>query len=196
MFGGFHKLGIGARHCLQEHRARADNASFAVELDACIEGGRVLLGNAEILGQIKGDITVLDFDLAVLPHKGVFEEVGVITLGKVLAEVPAAALLTGQGRVGGHFSQVEQRAQFTARLRNVVGILRGSDASRATEAVVVGAHYDHVGRGGALSVAPEAAGEIHNGADDNASGVAALLENTGLSDAPVEARLVLSLIHI
>lgn len=73
-------------------------------------------------------------------------------------------------------SYVEQRAQFTARLRNVVGILRGSDASRATEAVVVGAHYDHVGRGGALSVAPEAAGEIHNGADDNASGVAALLE--------------------
>jgi hypothetical protein len=41
--------------------------------------------------------------------------------------------------------------------------------------VVVGAHYDHLGRGGASSLAP-GVDEVHNGADDNASGTAALLE--------------------
>jgi hypothetical protein len=73
-------------------------------------------------------------------------------------------------------SYVEHRAQFTARLRNIVGVLRGSDPALAREAVVVGAHYDHIGPGGALSEAPEATGQVHNGADDNASGVAALIE--------------------
>ncbi len=71
---------------------------------------------------------------------------------------------------------VEHRAQFTTRIRNVVGVLRGSDPLLAHEAIVVGAHYDHVGTGGEFSEAPEATGHIHNGADDNASGTAALLE--------------------
>ena len=44
------------------------------------------------------------------------------------------------------------------------------------EAVVVGAHYDHLGLGGRHSLAPDATGQIHNGADDNASGTAALIE--------------------
>ena len=61
-------------------------------------------------------------------------------------------------------------------VRNVVAVLPGSDPARAGEAVVIGAHYDHVGHGGRLSVSPERAGEIHNGADDNASGTAAILE--------------------
>ena len=47
-------------------------------------------------------------------------------------------------------SYVEHRAQFTARLRNIVGVLRGSDPVLAREAVVVGAHYDHIGPGASL----------------------------------------------
>jgi hypothetical protein len=70
----------------------------------------------------------------------------------------------------------DQRAQFSAPLRNVLGILPGTDAALAREAIVVGAHYDHIGTGGQYSEAPEATGQIHNGADDNASGTAALLE--------------------
>jgi len=61
-------------------------------------------------------------------------------------------------------------------VRNVVGIMPGSDPSRAGEAIVIGAHYDHVGLGGRLSVTPERTGEIHNGADDNASGTASIIE--------------------
>ena len=59
---------------------------------------------------------------------------------------------------------------------NVVGILEGSDPRLRREAVVVGAHYDHLGRGEFGSLAPQQRGEIHNGADDNASGTAGVLE--------------------
>lgn len=58
---------------------------------------------------------------------------------------------------------------------NVVGILPGGDPNLKNEAIVIGAHYDHLGRGGEGSLAPRE-GEIHHGADDNASGVAGLIE--------------------
>jgi hypothetical protein len=58
---------------------------------------------------------------------------------------------------------------------NVVGILPGRDARLREEAVVVGAHYDHLGRGGEGSLAPDQTGAIHHGADDNASGTAAVI---------------------
>jgi aminopeptidase YwaD len=58
---------------------------------------------------------------------------------------------------------------------NVVGILPGSDPKLKNEAIVLGAHYDHLGRGGEGSLAPRE-GDIHHGADDNASGVAGLIE--------------------
>ncbi len=58
---------------------------------------------------------------------------------------------------------------------NIVGILPGSDPKLKDEAIILGAHYDHLGRGGEGSLAPRE-GEIHHGADDNASGTAALIE--------------------
>jgi hypothetical protein len=63
-------------------------------------------------------------------------------------------------------------------LRNVVGVLPGTRPEREGQSVVVGAHYDHLGRGWP-DVRAGARGEIHNGADDNASGVAVLLELAG-----------------
>lgn len=62
-----------------------------------------------------------------------------------------------------------------APAHNVVGVLLGSDPQLRGEAIVVGAHYDHLGRGGQGSLAPRE-GDVHHGADDNASGTAALLE--------------------
>jgi aminopeptidase YwaD len=58
---------------------------------------------------------------------------------------------------------------------NVIGILEGSDPQLKNEAIVIGAHYDHLGLGGEGSLAPRE-GQIHHGADDNASGVAGVLE--------------------
>jgi hypothetical protein len=73
---------------------------------------------------------------------------------------------------------VNLRADLKARTRtthNVVGIIEGHDPDLANQAVVVGAHYDGLGLGGAGSLEP-VPGEVHNGADDNASGIAALIE--------------------
>jgi len=54
---------------------------------------------------------------------------------------------------------------------NVLGWLPGSDPARRNQAILVTAHYDHIG-----TADPEAGGDaIYNGANDNASGVAALL---------------------
>src|SRR5215213_4942395 len=58
---------------------------------------------------------------------------------------------------------------------NVVGVIEGSDPVLKNENIVIGAHYDHLGRGGEGSLAPRS-GEIHHGADDNASGTAGVLE--------------------
>lgn len=81
---------------------------------------------------------------------------------------PASAALKGV-KVDG---EVELK-RTTANLKNVVAILPGR-GDRAGEYIVVGAHYDHLGRGGLGSLAGTK--EIHNGADDNASGTAALVE--------------------
>ena len=59
-------------------------------------------------------------------------------------------------------------------VKNVIAVLDG-EGPLADETIVVGAHYDHVGMGGEGSLAPGVK-EVHNGADDNASGSVALLE--------------------
>jgi len=65
--------------------------------------------------------------------------------------------------------------QAFGTMRNILVLQPGSDPAAAGELVVVGAHYDHVGYGNAAnSYGPF--GFVHNGADDNASGVAGLLE--------------------
>jgi hypothetical protein len=64
---------------------------------------------------------------------------------------------------------------FGSNMRNILALLPGSDPTLAGEYVIVGAHYDHVGYGNARnSYGPY--GQVHNGADDNASGVAAVIE--------------------
>lgn len=59
---------------------------------------------------------------------------------------------------------------------NVVGVLRGSDPEVADEAVIVGAHYDHVGIGQPMDEPGEGIDSIYNGADDDGSGTVAVLE--------------------
>ncbi|HRX81858.1 MAG TPA: M20/M25/M40 family metallo-hydrolase, partial [Pirellulaceae bacterium] len=64
---------------------------------------------------------------------------------------------------------------FGEGYRNVLGFLEGSDPELKNQVVVVSAHYDHVGYGTRRnSYGPF--GYVHNGADDNASGTAGILE--------------------
>ncbi|MEO8563307.1 MAG: M28 family peptidase [bacterium] len=60
--------------------------------------------------------------------------------------------------------------------QNVVAMVPGRDPALAKEYVVIGAHFDHLGRSPASALDPGAGDAIRNGADDNASGTAALLE--------------------
>jgi Peptidase family M28/PDZ domain/PA domain len=99
-------------------------------------------------------------------------------LGKTVADLEAAidkdvkpqsALIPGWN-VSGTVT-IERKS---ADVKNVIAVLEGT-GPLANETIVVGAHYDHVGRGGPGSLLPGST-DVHNGADDNASGTAALLE--------------------
>jgi hypothetical protein len=59
-----------------------------------------------------------------------------------------------------------------ATVNNVLAYLPG----KTDEYVIIGAHYDHLGRGNFDSLAPSQIGQIHPGADDNGSGTAGVLE--------------------
>ena len=75
-------------------------------------------------------------------------------------------------------AKAKLRAAFTAKEStafNVVGRLKSRAPKPYAGALVVGAHYDHLGLGGHYSLSPNEHA-VHHGADDNASGVAALLE--------------------
>ena len=60
--------------------------------------------------------------------------------------------------------------------QNVIAVIPGTDAALRNEYVVIGAHYDHLGRSSDGALDPELPNAIHNGADDNASGTAAVME--------------------
>ncbi len=84
------------------------------------------------------------------------------------------------------------RQEFGGRYTNILAVRPGDHPQRREEWVVIGAHYDHVGYGNRdNSFGP--IGQIHNGADDNASGTAILLELARTLAAP-DVRLDRSLL--
>src|SRR5581483_3291198 len=75
--------------------------------------------------------------------------------------------------------QLNIRADVRQRrsdLKNVVGLLPGGDPKLRDQVIVIGGHYDHLGLGEYGSLAPSLKGQIHHGADDNASGTAGIME--------------------
>ena len=88
------------------------------------------------------------------------------------------------GSDGSWFQQWDEPLQTVhrrgaLRLRNVIGVLPGSDPELTSQSVVVMAHVDHLGLGWP-DVRQGEEGKIHPGADDNASGVAVLIETARL----------------
>ena len=78
-----------------------------------------------------------------------------------------------------------------ATVNNVLAWLPG----QSDEYIIVGAHYDHLGRGNVDSLAPSQIGQIHPGADDNASGTAGVLELARLL-APQRGQLKRSILFM
>lgn len=89
-----------------------------------------------------------------------------------IAHVFREAGLRPGGDAGGYLQAFSVASGPTA---NVIGLLPGTDLRLKGDAIVIGAHYDHLGRGGWGSQAPDQGDAIHHGADDNASGTAAVL---------------------
>ncbi len=124
-----------------------------------------------------------------LPWRGqVSSRAGIVAVRATAAALRPAgvdvAALARDGEADGrpHGRPLGVQARITVEVRheraetaNVAAILPGRDPALAAECVVVGAHHDHLGLGGDASLAPEQVGTVHPGADDNASGVAALL---------------------
>ena len=94
-----------------------------------------------------------------------------------VAEQFAAAGLEPAGDDGSWFQEitVEGPDGKAVIARNVLGVLRTADSLRATESVILSAHLDHLGNGWP-DVHQGDEGKLHPGADDNASGVAVLIE--------------------
>lgn len=89
-----------------------------------------------------------------------------------------AGLQPAGSKKGSYFQVWEERGGVPERevvFKNIVGIIPGTNPDWAAQSVVIGAHYDHLGLGWP-DVRKGNKGEIHPGADDNASGVAILLE--------------------
>jgi len=128
--------------------------AFAVEADAEDHGIPVLRARRD----------------AVAP---VLRELG---LDQLAAAIDGDLMPRSRALAGTTIDYTQRLAVKRRTVRNVVGVLPGASDARDDEAIVLGGHYDHVGLGGRFSSSPERAGEIHNGADDNASGIAALIE--------------------
>jgi aminopeptidase YwaD len=74
-----------------------------------------------------------------------------------------------------HVTLATDIRKVTKTTANVVGILEGSDPALKNEVVVIGAHMDHLGMGGPVSLSDSKTPQIHHGADDNASGTAGVM---------------------
>jgi hypothetical protein len=83
-----------------------------------------------------------------------------------------------------HLSLAVHIDTLHATVNNVLAYLPG----KTDEYIIVGAHYDHLGYGNADSLAPSQIGQIHPGADDNASGTAGVVELARLF-APLKGQL-------
>ncbi|KPJ93509.1 MAG: hypothetical protein AMJ53_07145, partial [Gammaproteobacteria bacterium SG8_11] len=96
----------------------------------------------------------------------------------IAKEFKQAGLKPGGDEGESYFQRWQQNIEGgrgKLKLKNVIGIIPGYDPSFTKESVIVSAHYDHLGRGWP-DVHKGDEGKIHYGADDNASGVAVMLE--------------------
>jgi len=146
-------------------------------------------GEEDLLAKFGATMGPQDAGLPILQVKAAIADQWLTTTGKSLeqrqAEIdktlqPQSAVLPETLRLNIGVD-IERKL---ATVNNVAGIVPGA----TEEHLILGAHYDHLGLGEQHSLAPSLVGQIHPGADDNASGVAGLIELARLFAAPGPAR--------
>ena len=134
----------------------------------------------ERLAQMKYDRVSSDAGLPVIHIKRAIVNWLLEETGTTINSLQATIDSLEQSRT---FDIPQATAQITADVRriryeaaNVIGLLPGRDETLKNEHIVIGAHYDHLGRTPEGSLDPDIEDGIRNGADDNASGTAGVLE--------------------
>ncbi|MFQ5510861.1 MAG: M28 family peptidase [Candidatus Krumholzibacteriia bacterium] len=163
-------------------------------------GARALLVVSGPNSPNAGELIPIRFDQSLADSRIVTASVSGRTAGTILAAAGKTLQEVQSGldvenpHFEGTFAVPNTRVSVTASLEkkkksgnNVVGLLPAPRRGRRDRAyIAIGAHYDHIGRGKIGSLAGKGEeGMVHNGADDNASGTATVLE---LAAALVEAR--------
>ena len=157
LFFGFFAVFSVAQCSWNLRTPAADGAELAV---------RNLARNSVIVEDLKAHASVLADDTFEGREAG--KRGSRAAAGYIIEKLKACGL-TG-GATDGSFLQ-----PFDREKHNILAVLPGNDPALKHETLIIGAHYDHVGYGNSRnSFGPY--GFIHNGADDNASGVAAVLE--------------------
>jgi hypothetical protein len=177
------KIVLVLRGTPQDSKDFSSKASLVEKaLTAKAHGAVALL----LVNGASGDDALLSFQAdAVIEHLGIpVLQVKRSVADKLLAPAKLGDLQAAIDKDFSNHSQVltarlEGEADVTRRRReieNVTAILPGDDPQLKDEVIAFGAHYDHLGLGGRDSLAPDKTGQIHHGADDNASGTAGLIE--------------------
>lgn len=100
--------------------------------------------------------------------------------GKIIGDIEnqiAKDLKPGAQNLNANVALTSEIVKIKAVTHNVIGFVYAPDTSKVKNYVVIGAHYDHLGMGGmGASSRIQDTVAVHNGADDNASGVSVLME--------------------
>ncbi len=156
------------------NNARAHGAvgMILVDLDPARAGEKGLIPTRRTLGRTDAGIVATQVKREIVEKQ--LERAGV-SLGELKERIdreekPASAPLPGI-----RASLAVALEKTTKRTDNVIGVLPGSDLELKKENIIIGAHYDHIGLGYFGTRDARTEGQIHNGADDNASGTAVLM---------------------
>jgi len=170
----------GGNHGMTQHSqlvSKAINARNHGALALLLVNGKLGDGEEDLLtrfGSVSGPENV---GVIFLQVKNDVADSWLKASGKSMAELQAQ--IDSSGKPASIALPENLTATLTVRVRttratvnNVLAYLPG----KTDEYVIIGAHYDHLGRGNFDSLAPSQIGQIHPGADDNGSGTAGVLE--------------------
>jgi hypothetical protein len=118
------------------------------------------------------DLPVINCRRAVID--GILRDLGEPALGDIEDQIDRTLKPASRDLKGWRIQGETDVRHVHFDVKNIAAILPG-DGPLADEAIVLGAHYDHLGYG-SYSTLPSKGAEIYHGADDNASGVAVVLE--------------------
>lgn len=165
------EFGIGAALRYKTAKAREKGAQVVIFVTGPADDERDMLASLSY-DQSMGDAGILAVTLTRNAAAELLGPHSVASLQKAINESkkPNSFPLPGK-RLSLSTEVLKVQTQGT----NVLGFLEGADEQLRKEVVIIGAHYDHLGMGGTGSLTPDTVA-IHNGADDNASGTAGLLE--------------------